>query len=97
MPCIRKTRRSREDYAAIHAFVKEQSPQNADMLLREFDSKLAMLAATPSLGRLRSELGKGLRSWGLHGFSLFYRATGDGIELIRVLHASIDVLPSYFR
>ncbi len=96
MALIQKTRQSREDYAAIHAFVFETSPQNADMILRQFDEKLLLLASNRFLGKPRPELADRLRSWSVHRFVLFYRPTDDGIELMRVLHGSMDIAPRFF-
>jgi toxin ParE1/3/4 len=96
MPRILRTRQSREDYASIEEYIGQNSPQNAAMIVRLLDEKLAVLAANNHMGRPRPELAPDLRSWNVHRFILFYRPTADGIVLIRVLHASMDITAKYF-
>ena len=96
MPRILRTRQSREDYIAIEDYVAEDSPQNAAMIIRLFDEKLQLLARNTLLGRPRPELATKLRSWNVHRFVLFYRPIEDGIILVRVLHASMDITPRLF-
>ncbi len=54
-----------------------------------------MLADMPGMGAPREHGGlKGLRMWPVRGFErhlIFYRPIEDGIEVIRVLHASRDL------
>lgn len=96
MPRILKTRQSREDYISIEGYIAQDSPQNAEMILRLFDEKLNLLAANHPIGRPRPELAPNLRSWNVHRFVLFYRPIEDGIILIRVLHASMDITSQLF-
>ena len=53
MPRILKTRQSREDYISIEGYIAQDSPQNAEMILRLFDEKLNLLAANHPIGRPR--------------------------------------------
>lgn len=95
MPKIYRTDQSREDYTRIHDFIAQNSPQNAAMILRAFADKLRLLSRNPDLGLPRPELSSGVRSWIVHNFVLFYRQSDDGIILLRVLHASVDVSSKY--
>ena len=96
MPRILRTRKSREDYISIEDYISESSPQNAEMMIRLFDEKLSNLAANNLMGRPRPELAPHLRSWNVHRFVLFYRPIEDGVILIRVLHASMDITSRFF-
>ncbi len=96
MPRILKTRQSREDYIAIEDYIARDSPQNAEMIIRLVDEKLNVLADNHHIGRPRPELAPNLRSWNVHRFVLFYRPMEDGIILIRVLHASMDITARLF-
>ncbi len=96
MPRILKTRAARADYRDIFEYVAEQSWQNAESLLRRFDSRLLILASHHLMGRLRPELGQNLRSFPDGNYVIFYRPIDDGIELIRVLHSARDISPEYF-
>jgi len=96
MPRILRTRQSREDYVSIEDYIAQSSPQNAAMIIRLFDERLQMLASNNLMGRPRPELAPNLRSWNVHRFVLFYRPIDDGVILIRVLHASMDITPRFF-
>ena len=96
MPRILRTRQSREDYVSIEDYIAQSSPQNAALISRLFDERLQMLASNNLMGRPRPELAPNLRSWNVHRFVLFYRPIDDGVMLIRVLHASMDITPRFF-
>jgi toxin ParE1/3/4 len=96
MARILKTRQSRKDYVSIEDYISKTSSQNAELIIRLFEEKLQVLAAHNLMGRPRPELAPNLRSWNIHRFVMFYRPTEDGIILIRVLHASMDITPHYF-
>jgi toxin ParE1/3/4 len=59
--------------------------------LSELRSGLEKLADTPLMGKTREEIAQGLRSFPLARHIAFYRESSDGIEVVRVLHASMDV------
>jgi toxin ParE1/3/4 len=50
-----------------------------------------MLVHTPLAGRERPELGRGLRSFAVGNYVLFYVARPDGVEIVRVLHGRQDI------
>jgi plasmid stabilization system protein ParE len=77
MPRILRTRKSREDYVTIEDYIAQTSPQNAEMIIRQFDEKLTLLAANKLIGRPRPELAANLLSWNVHRFVLFYRPVPD--------------------
>lgn len=53
--------------------------------------RLRGLRAHPMLGGSREELGRGYRSVPVGRHVVFYRETASNVEIIRVLHASMDV------
>lgn len=85
-----------DDLDGIYDYVAESSPQNAVMLVRQFQNRFQLLAANPTVGRLRPELMEGLRSWNLHRFVIFYFPAEDGIETVRVLHSAMDIKAKHF-
>jgi toxin ParE1/3/4 len=97
MPRILRSSQSREDYRSIYDYVSNDSPQNAEMLIRLFDQKLELLASHNTMGRVRPDLAPNLRCWLVHRFILFYRPIEDGIILVRVLHSSMDISGKHFR
>jgi toxin ParE1/3/4 len=96
MARILRTPQSRDDYAVIYSYIAEDNPRNAEIILRLFDEKLSLLAEHPFFGRPRPEFAAHLRSWVVHRFVLFYRPLENGIELIRVLHGSMDITARFF-
>jgi len=62
------------------------SVEIADQLAREISSAAHRAGERPLSGRMREEIGRDLRSMRVHPYSIFYRATPSGIEIIRVLH-----------
>jgi toxin ParE1/3/4 len=91
MPIIRRRPRSLVDLAEIWDHIAEHSEKNADGFLDAIDQKVALLAAQPHKGRVRPELARELRSFPVGRYLIFYLALSDGIEVVRVLHASRDV------
>jgi len=91
MPKIRRTSQSWEDFTLIHSFIAEDSPQNAAEVIRAIDEKLRFLAFNPNLGLARPELAPDVRSWLVHSYVIFYHPFEDGIVLLRVLHAAMDI------
>jgi toxin ParE1/3/4 len=59
--------------------------------LSELRSGLEKLADAPLIGKAREEIAQGLHSFSLARHIAFYREYFDGIEVVRVLHASMDV------
>ena len=45
----------------------------------------------PRLGRTRSELKDNLRSFAIGAYVIFYFELPDGIEVVRLLHGSLDI------
>jgi toxin ParE1/3/4 len=88
---VRKLPTAQLDLVDVWLFIAADSPARADQMLATIDEKLRLLAASPAIGRERPELATGLRSLPCGSYQLYYRASADGIDLIRVLHAARDV------
>lgn len=93
MPQVRKRPMAFADLADIWSFIADDSEQQADLFIDLLDSKLALLATQPEMGRERPELAPRLRSFPIRRYVVFYRALRDGIEVVRVLHSARDVTP----
>lgn len=68
----------------------EWSPERADHHLRAIGDIFERLRKDPQLGRKRDDLLLGLRSLPVLPHIVFYRQTGQTIEIVRVLHQSSD-------
>lgn len=82
---------ARLDVADIWLYLRDRSPGAADRFLEDLDAVLQTLATNPYLGRVRPELADQLRSFVVGAYVAYYLPLEDGIELVRVLHASRDV------
>lgn len=58
--------------------------------LDELRARFDLLSKRSRLGRSREDLGTGLRSLPSGGHVIFYKDTDDWIEIVRILHASMD-------
>jgi len=90
-------RAAEEDLTAAFFFLAGDSPAAAERLAEAVGDAVQWLLEHPGAGRqreFRSPRARGTRSWPLSGFPshfIFYRAHGDDIELIRILHAARDI------
>jgi toxin ParE1/3/4 len=94
---IIRLRQAREDLIETAEYLEERSPDAALRFLAAVEETLAAIAAMPGIGAecaFRHRGLAGMRMLPVRGFDrhlVFYRPTGDGIELIRVYHAARDV------
>ena len=91
MPVILKRPRALSDLAEIWDYIADDSEERADALVDTIDRKFQLLATQSKMGRVRDELVKGLRSFPVGRYIIFYRAISEGIEVVRVLHGSRDL------
>lgn len=54
-----------------------------------------MLAETPGVGPKRPELSRGLQSFPVGNYLVFYHQIEDGIEIVRVLSGHRDLPPLF--
>jgi|TARA_B110000503_G_scaffold138759_1_gene225593 toxin ParE1/3/4 len=64
---------------------------NADRLLDRLNEAMIKLTEMPKMGVERSELIKGLRSYPLGKYILYYRIKDNDLEVVRVLSSSRDI------
>lgn len=73
-----------EDIA--EAIARNNGALVAERNVARLRGSLQTLAEFPEVGRKRSQLASGLRSWPLTPWIALYRIADDGIEIIRILH-----------
>ncbi len=59
--------------------------------LRHLEESIDLMADSPKMGTPRDDLREGYRSLRAGRHVIFYREVAAGIEVVRVLHASMDV------
>jgi len=79
------------DLAELWDYIASDSADQADAFIDVIDRKFLALATRKEMGRSRPELGEGLRSFPVGRYVIFYRAQGDGIEVVRVLHSAREL------
>lgn len=88
MKRVLRSSEARADLIEIWRYIAADDPIAARRLLERVAAVARLLAERPGLGRARAELAPGLRSFPVGAYVLFYRATPQGIRLIRVLHGA---------
>lgn len=90
------------DLTEAYLHIGADSPEAAERLLDAVGDAVALLLENPQAGSprdFRSLQARGVRSWAPQGFPnhlLFYRSSGDDIEVVRFLHGARD-LPRYLE
>ncbi len=92
MSTIRRTPQARLDLIDAALYIAEDNPDAADQFLDAIAKTMDRLARHPQLGRVRRELAPKLRSFPHRQYVIFYRPIERGIEVVRVLHGSRDIL-----
>ncbi len=95
MSRYRLSGQSRSDLDDIWLYIASDNITAADRIMDELLAKFQMLATQPGLGRIRDELAESIRSFPVGNYVIFYRATQDGIDVVRVLSGFRDI-PNVF-
>jgi toxin ParE1/3/4 len=92
MKSLRITEAAQADLRDIKQYTEQTwGGAQARRYLGAFRARFALLRKRSRLGRPREELGAGLRSLPSGAHVIFYRDMDDCIEVVRILHASMDV------
>ena len=86
---------ARSDLDEIWLYIAQDNPDAADKYARPIVSRFPTLASMPQMGRERSELSPGLRSFLVSHHVIFYRLFAGGIEIARVLDGVRDLPPLF--
>ena len=90
----RFTPRARRELRDAAAWIAEDNPSTAVVLLKTGLKAAILLQANPQLGRVRPELApEPYRFWPLRGFPyvLVYNAETNPLVIVRVVHQSRDL------
>lgn len=87
---IRFTARAEADLASIAKYTFQMWGEARKVLyLRAIKACCAQLAENPMLGHVSEDIRPGLRRMSEGRHVIFYRATGNGIAVSRILHQSM--------
>lgn len=96
MAKFQRTLKAEEDLIEIWCYIAEDNPSAADSFLDLIEEKCNLLAESPKIGTLRSDITDNLRYFPVQKYLIFYREINDGIEVVRVVHGS-RYLPTLFN
>ena len=82
---------ARQDLRDIGDYIARDDRRAARRFVRASRERCAFLAENPRVGRERSDLGEGLRSFPVRNCVIFYRLLDGMVEIVNVIHGSRDV------
>ena len=87
------TRKAKADLRAIAIYTEGQwGVEQRNLYIKQFDDTFRMLAAAPSIGRRCDDVLPGYRKFPHGSHIVFYKKGREsGIEIVRILHKSMDV------
>ncbi len=91
MASVTRTSQAELDLIEIGVHIAAANPIAANRWLDLIDQKCRLLGTMPHMGRDRSDLAINLRSFPVGDYIIFYRASPEGIVVIRVFHGARDI------
>ena len=92
MPAYRLTNKALEDLRSIARYTEQTwGREQRNKYLSKLDASFQMLVYEPKLGRACDEIRQGYRKHHVGHHLIFYRLKASRIEIIRILHDSMDV------
>ncbi len=92
MSSFHLTGQAKEDLKSIGRYTQETwGREQRNKYLAALDKCFHRLAETPGLGRACDEIREGYRRLYEGRHVIFYHPVADGIEIVRVLHGSMDI------
>ncbi|HHC6826461.1 TPA: type II toxin-antitoxin system RelE/ParE family toxin [Vibrio parahaemolyticus] len=91
------TNKAKSDLRDIALFTsRRRGREQRNIYLKQFDDSFWLLAETPDIGKACDEIRDGYRKFPQGSHVIFYRQIGSqSIEIIRILHKSMDVNPIF--
>ena len=90
MSTLNYTREALADLSDIQDYLLQHSPAAA-RVMQEIERSCRLLSQFPLMGAARDTLQPGLRSHPSGRYTIYYRPSNGGIDVLRVLHGSRDV------
>ena len=89
---VRYAPKARSDLIAIWDFTCERwSVLQAEKYLLALDQDVRALTETPMLGQSMDYIRQGYRRWPSGSHIIYFKQEADGIRVMRILHARMDV------
>ena len=91
MPQVLKLPQAETDLDDIWWYIAQDNAEAADRFLDKIAERCQTLALFPNMGIKRDELLPSLRSLPIGKYIIFYMPIDDGIQVVRVLPAMMDI------
>jgi len=88
---FRKHPRVDIDLDSIWSFIAADNVSAADRLIGRIGEAFEMLTENPLAGRERMDLRRGVHTFAVRNYVIFYLPHSDGIEVLRVMHGQQDI------
>ena len=88
---LRISGQSKEDLIELWEYIATHDEVAADRYLDQLRVRSLELLQHPQMGRLRSEIHVGVRSLLFRNHLIFYRMEGSTIQILRILHGSMNL------
>ena len=85
------SRQAQIDLRKIADYIARDNPGRAETFVEELIQKIAEICDHPTIYRLRTEWGPGLRSSIYRGYHIVFRYDAKRVEIARVMHGSRDI------
>ena len=80
-----------QDLIDIWSYIAADSPVNADHYIDKIYDKSIILSENPEIGSERYYLIPEMKCFPVDKYVLYYRQIHNGVEIVRILHASRDM------
>jgi toxin ParE1/3/4 len=92
MSALRLSPAARADFDSIWTYTAQRwDLDQAEAYARSSSNAMQLLASSPDLGRKIDDIRPGYLKFPAASHIIFYRKVAGGIEVIRILHKSMDV------
>lgn len=90
MPIVERTGRAKLDLAEIWSYIARDNEAAASRFIERVEERFRLLAQYPDLGKPQDRLARGLRSFPVDRYVIFYRSIEAGVRILRVLSGYRD-------
>jgi toxin ParE1/3/4 len=88
---LRVTLQAKNDVDQIHDHIALDKPSAARRWLQRMRQQFKFLAKNPGVGEARDDLRPQLRGVSVGNYVVFFRVSGEVLEIVRVVHGARDV------
>ena len=88
---VRLTRAARDDLQAIATYIAQHHPDAARRTVETLRRRFNMIGTLPDLGRIRPDIAAELQAHVAGNYIILYRAAGETLTIVRVVHGRRDL------